>query len=81
MNAIAAAAAATGKPGNRGAVGDPEILEVFRCKPESDVGESERRMRRSDWGFIVPHWIRAKRRSDFTAFVIAECSCTPDVVS
>ena len=54
---------------------------AFGGKPESDIGEGVRRMRRSNWGFIVPHWIRAKRRSDLSAFVIAECSCTPVVLS
>jgi hypothetical protein len=58
-----------------------EPVTEFMGESGNEVRESGRRVRRSNWGFIIPHWIRAKRRSDLTAFVIAECSCTPVVAS
>ena len=48
--------------------------KVLGGMPEKEEQESGREVRRSNWGFIIPHWIRAKRRSCLTAFVIAECS-------
>ena len=62
-------------------MGELGTLEEFGGEPQSKVGESGRKMRRSNSGFIIPHWIRATRWSDMSAFVIAECSCTPLLLS